>query len=169
MQRQKIQSISNLDSQHKHWRNLAIAFCALISLSMFGEKAFAKMPVAKVGENVIKLEVAATEAEVERGLMYRTSMPEDQGMVFFLDEHNTGSGPTTFWMYHTLIPLDMMFIKDGKIHKLFQNVPPCRSENAQECPQYSAGTKIPIVIEVNGGYCARHHIKEGDAVNLEMP
>ena len=130
--------------------------------------ADAKMPSAKIGKNVVKLEVAASDKEIQRGLMFRTSMPEDQGMVFLFHPPR----PVNFWMYHTLIPLDMLFVRDGKIVKIFENVPPCRSEDPRECPLYPpAGkeTAVSEVIELNGGYSKRHEVKEGDPVSFQLP
>jgi uncharacterized membrane protein (UPF0127 family) len=131
-------------------------------------RADAKMPMAKIGtNNIVKLEVASSEREIQRGLMYRTSLPEDAGMVFIFHPPK----PVNFWMYHTLIPLDMIFIKNGKIIKIFEQVPPCRSEKPENCPTYPPGPGITAseVIEVNGGYAKRHLIKAGDPVTYQMP
>lgn len=131
-------------------------------------QAAAKMPVAKIGATSrLKLEVASTEREIQEGLMFRTSLPKDAGMVFVFSPPR----PVKFWMYHTLIPLDMLFIKDGKIIKIFEQVPPCRSENPQECPTYPSGPGVTVseVIEVNSGYVRQHGIKLGDPVAYEMP
>lgn len=124
----------------------------------------ARSPVAVIGKNRITLEVASSEQEITRGLMFRTSMPEESGMVFVFDPPR----PVNFWMYHTLIPLDMMFIKNNKIVKIFEDVPPCKSENPQDCPRYPAddGIMVNEVLEVNGGYAKRHGIKEGDKVDF---
>jgi len=147
---------------------VALAACAYIfPLASFsdGDKD-AKMPTAKIGDNVIKLEVAASEQEIEKGLMYRTSMPEDQGMVFLFRP----ARQTNFWMYHTLIPLDMLFILNGKIKHVFQDVPPCRSENPHDCPLYPGdkGMEVSEVIELNAGSAKKHNIKAGDTVQLEL-
>ncbi len=126
------------------------------------------VPIARIAaDNVVKLEVAATEQEIERGLMYRTSLPEDQGMVFLFHPPR----PINFWMYHTLIPLDMLFVKNGKIIKIFENVPPCKSEDPRHCPTYPPGPGLEVteVIEVQGGYTQKHRIKEGDPVTFELP
>ncbi len=124
----------------------------------------AKAPVAILGQNhsQVKLEVAATEQEITRGLMYRTSMPEDAGMVFLFDPPR----PVNFWMYHTLIPLDMIFVKNNKVVKIFENAQPCKSEKPGDCQTYPAGDGIEVteVVEVNGGYSKRHGLKEGDPV-----
>lgn len=61
--------------------------------------------------HVFKMEVAKTEAAQERGLMYRTSLAEDAGMVFdFPAEHHA-----TFWMHNTCIALDMVFVSADKL------------------------------------------------------
>jgi uncharacterized membrane protein (UPF0127 family) len=128
--------------------------------------AEAKMPTAKIGTNEIKLEVAASEMEIERGLMYRTALPEDQGMVFLFHPPR----PVAFWMCHTLIPLDMLFINGGKIVKIFHSVPPCKSPDCTNCVNYPSGKKQDVseVIEVNAGYAKRHNVHEGDTVDLEL-
>lgn len=131
-------------------------------------RADAKMPSVRIGSaNVVKVEVAVTPAEIQRGLMFRTSMPQDAGMVFVFNPPRQ----VNFWMYHTLIPLDMLFVHEGKIVKIFEQVPPCRSEDPNECPRYPPGEGIMAshVIEVNGGYVKRHGIKEGDPVSFDMP
>lgn len=146
------------------WLSLSILFIAIGP----GNCALAKVPLANFGGGrLVKLEVASSKQEVERGLMYRTSLPEDAGMVFLFHPPR----PINFWMYHTLIPLDMFFVKDGKIIKLFEQVPPCKSENPSDCPIYPQGPGIVVseVIEVNGGYAKRHGLKEGDSVKFEFP
>ncbi len=146
---------------------------AALSLVVAGLAGFpcpgsAATPVARIGrDNLVKLEVAATEQEIERGLMYRTELPEQNGMVFLFNPPRK----VNFWMYHTLIPLDMLFIKDGKIVRLFQNVPPCKSEDPRGCATYPAGDGIEVteVVELAGGYAQRHGVKEGDPVSFELP
>ncbi len=126
------------------------------------------MPLGKIGaSNIVKLEVASSEAEIERGLMYRTSLPEDQGMVFLFHPPR----PVNFWMAHCFISLDMLFVKDGKVIKIFENVPPCRAQNPLDCPTYPSGRGIEVseVIEVAAGYAKRHNVKLGDGVTFEMP
>lgn len=131
------------------------------------QAAPAAVPVVEIGDNKVKLEVAQTREQIERGLMYRSSMPEDSGMVFLFNPPR----PVRFWMYHCLMSLDMIFIKDGKIVKIANNVPPCKSQNPEECALYPDGGEILAseVVEVNAGYCKRHNIKEGDAVKFSMP
>jgi len=148
-----------------------VSTCAFVIASLIlsaGEGALAMMPKVKLGNETVKLEVAQSKKEIEDGLMYRTSMPETQGMVFLF--HPTSH--VAFWMYHTLIPLDMLFVKDGKIVKICKDVPPCKNKDPEgkDCPVYPDRNLIEVseVIEVNGGFCDRHGVKEGDEVKFDF-
>jgi len=128
----------------------------------------AVMPTAVIGnEHIVKLEVASTPEQIQKGLMYRTSLAENSGMVFLFNPPR----PVKFWMYHTLIPLDMFFVNKGRIVKIFENVPPCHSEDPRECPTYpkeDPGINASEVIELAGGYAKKHGIKEGDKVIFKL-
>jgi len=137
---------------------------------MSSASALAEMPSVSIGKdnNLVKLEVASTPQEIERGLMYRTALPEDNGMVFIFHP----AQKVHFWMYHTLISLDMCFVHNGKIVKIFQDVPPCKSENSDDCPLYPdnrEGLLVTEVIELKAGYARRHGINEGDPVVFHVP
>jgi uncharacterized membrane protein (UPF0127 family) len=125
-----------------------------------------KVPIARIGDNVVKVEIASTPQEIEFGLMKRTSLPDDHGMVFLFHPAHY----VQFWMYNCLMSLDMIFIKDGKIIKMCENVPPCTSKNPEECPKYpDKSIQVTEVIEVQPGYAKKHHLKEGDKVTFELP
>jgi uncharacterized membrane protein (UPF0127 family) len=160
----------NLESRVRWIALLCLAFLVWGGPILLTEPAGAqaKMPLVRIaGKNLVRLEVASTEAEIERGLMYRTFLPEDCGMVFLF----TPPHPVKFWMYHTLISLDLLFVYNGKIVKICHEVPPCRSEHPGDCPTYPEGPALLAsqVIEVNAGYAKRHGIKEGDSVSFELP
>ena len=146
-----------------------VALLALLAVPMPTLAANARTPVAVIGDNKIKLEVASTPQQIERGLMYRMSLPEDQGMVFLF---HPPSG-VKFWMAHCFINLDMLMIKDGKIVKIFENVPPCKEHDLSRCATYPAASEPAIevseVVEVIGGYSKRHNVHEGDSVKFLLP
>jgi len=105
----------------------------------------------------VRLEVVSTPAAMERGLMYRTSLPDDSGMLFVFPEDEDHS----FWMKNTLIPLDMLFIaRDGRIVGIHPNAVPLSTA------QISVGTPSAFVLEVNGGWAARHGVRTGDRLEL---
>lgn len=103
----------------------------------------------------VSLEVADTPATLERGLMYRSSMPEDRGMLFVFPTETVRS----FWMKNTLIPLDMLFIAgDGRIVGIQAETMPLSTAPV------SVGRPSRFVLETNGGWSARHGVRAGDRV-----
>jgi uncharacterized membrane protein (UPF0127 family) len=109
---------------------------------------------------VLALEVAATEAERSRGLMFRTSLPERAGMIFLFER----PGIYPFWMKNTRIPLDMFWTdRSGRIVWIAESVPPC---TADPCPEYPPQAVADYVIETNAGFAKRHTLKVGDAFVL---
>lgn len=97
------------------------------------------------------VEIARTDAEQDRGLMFRTRLPADGGMIFPFEKPRIGS----FWMKNTLIPLDMIFIRaDGSIDRIAENTIPESLE-----PVVSGGD-VSAVLELAGGTAARLGIDE---------
>ncbi|MBR2172555.1 DUF192 domain-containing protein [Sphingopyxis sp.] len=100
---------------------------------------------------VFNVEVARTDEEQDRGLMFRTSLPEGGGMIFPFKKPRIGS----FWMKNTLIPLDMFFIRaDGSIDRIAENTIPESLE-----PVVSGG-EVSAVLELAGGTAAKLGIDE---------
>jgi uncharacterized membrane protein (UPF0127 family) len=111
------------------------------------------------GSPRLNVELARTEPEKERGLMYRTKLPDDQGMLF---SWGGVEQPRTFWMHNTCIPLDMMFItRDGTISGILEQVPTLNDEpRGVPCP-------AAYVLEVNAGWSRSHGIQPGTTVHFE--
>ena len=106
---------------------------------------------AKDRTHRFNVEVARTDAEQDKGLMFRTSLPADGGMLFPFEKPRIGS----FWMKNTLIPLDMIFIRaDGSIDRIAENTIPESLE-----PVVSGG-EVSAVLELAGGTAARLGIDE---------
>lgn len=107
------------------------------------------------GLQKFKVELADNDASRSRGMMFRTSMAPDAGMLFDFKQEQMAS----FWMRNTLIPLDMLFIKaDGTILNIHQRAIP-RDETGIN----SIGP-VRAVLELNGGTASRLGIKAGDKV-----
>ncbi len=101
------------------------------------------------------VEVARTEEEQKRGLMFRTSLPEDGGMLFPFAKPRIAS----FWMENTLIPLDMIFIRaDGSIDRIAENTIPRSREPV------ASGGEVAAVLELAGGTAARLGLDESATV-----
>ncbi|MBK9071697.1 MAG: DUF192 domain-containing protein [Myxococcales bacterium] len=105
----------------------------------------------------VKVEVVASEARIIRGLMHRTFMPADQGMLFLMGTTAVHS----FWMHNTLIPLDMIFIdKDFTIVGIVANAVP-KTDTSRYVDKPSL-----YVLEVNGGWAAQHGVAAGSKVEF---
>ncbi|WP_445242156.1 DUF192 domain-containing protein [Methylovirgula sp. 4M-Z18] len=121
-----------------------------------GEGQFEKLTiVTAAGPKDFSVEVMRTDAEHQKGLMFRRYLAADRGMLFdFNAEQEVG-----FWMKNTYLPLDMLFIaKDGHIINIAQNTEPMSEDVIP-----SEG-KVLGVLEVNGGTASRLGIKIGDMV-----
>lgn len=105
----------------------------------------------------ISVEIADTPQQRELGLMYRKHMDENAGMLFVFP----ATQPLKFWMKNTFIPLDMLFADNsGTIVGIVANAVPFSEANV--------GPDIPTryVVEVNGGFAARHGIEPGDRLEF---
>lgn len=111
------------------------------------------------GSVLVRAEVAETPEQHQFGLMHRTSLPEDGGMVFVFFEEQTGG----FWMKNTLIPLSIAFFDvNGNIVRIL-DMEPCRKD---PCPTYEPGAPYMGALEVNQGAFEEWGVEEGDEINL---
>jgi uncharacterized membrane protein (UPF0127 family) len=108
--------------------------------------------------SAVSVEVARGEAQLERGLMFREKLGPDEGMLFVFPE----AGQHTFWMKNTLLPLDMIFIDEGR--RVVGIV--ARAEPLSLEPR-AAGGPSRFVLEVNGGWSVAHGVAVGDRVTFE--
>ncbi|MBP0000960.1 MAG: DUF192 domain-containing protein [Cyanobacteria bacterium SID2] len=118
---------------------------------------------ARVGDRWIALEVARTPQQQAQGLMYRDSIDDDRGMLFPFEPPQ----PVQFWMKNVRIDLDMIFLYEGEVVGIAENVPPCRTAR---CPTYSpgAGVLVDNVIELRGGRASELGVSVGDRVEIEF-
>jgi uncharacterized membrane protein (UPF0127 family) len=105
----------------------------------------------------VDVELAQTDSNRQRGLMYRTRMGENEGMLFSWD----AEAPRTFWMHNTCLPLDMLFIaKNGIIAGILEQVPVLNDDpRGIPCP-------VAHVLEVNAGWVRAHGVKPGQRVTI---
>jgi uncharacterized membrane protein (UPF0127 family) len=104
------------------------------------------------GDHRFTVEVAATAAQQERGLMFRRSLGPDRGMIFTYSP----SQYVAFWMKNTLSPLDMIFIRsDGTIVRIARATP-------QSLDLVPSDEPVAAVLEIRGGRAAELGMAEGD-------
>jgi len=107
------------------------------------------------GAHVFRVEVAQSEEEQAKGLMFRTAMGADEGMIFPMNPPRGAA----FWMKNTVIPLDIVFIgADHRVLNIAANAVPY-----DLTPLPSAG-RAAGVLELNGGRAAEIGLKAGDKV-----
>ncbi|WP_425517312.1 DUF192 domain-containing protein [Sphingomonas colocasiae] len=123
------------------------------------ETAVERVPLsihAATGVHKFRVEMARTEVEQQRGLMYRTSLPADGGMLF----PSAQPEPRSFWMKNTVMSLDMIFIRqDGSIARIAEETVP------ESLDQVESGEPVIAVLEIAGGRAAALGIAEGDQVS----
>jgi hypothetical protein len=109
-------------------------------------------------EITVEIEKAQNDQERARGLMYRDSICENCGMLFYFDDSTRGG----FWMKNCEISLDILFIdSDGNIIDIKQDFEPCRHD---PCPTYTPKDFYRYALEVNGGWSEANGVLIGDSV-----
>ncbi len=108
-------------------------------------------------KNIINAEVAGSSSEREKGLMYRESLSENDGMLFVFEKEQNLS----FWMKNTLIPLDIAYInKNGIINEIYHMKP------LDVSVTYNSVKPAMFALEVNLGWYGRHKIKPGSKIEF---
>jgi uncharacterized membrane protein (UPF0127 family) len=134
----------------------------LIALLLIGcgEKAtttaFGLRTIAlQLGRQSLKTEVAETPEQAQVGLMFRNSLPEDQGMLFIFHPPKQAN----FWMRNTRIPLSIAFIdSSGQILEIHSMKP------LDETIIQSGSDQVAFALETNEGWFSRHGVQPGTLV-----
>ena len=142
-------------------------FCYLVALlvvttAIVAEARFKSGSVTiatKFGELHYRVEVADSARLKSIGLMYRSSMPEDQGMLLL----NETPQRLNIWMKNTFIPLDIIYIgRNGYIVRIVENAQP---ESTTVMP---SGGRVKAVLELNAGQVRERDIAVGDRVTYQV-
>ncbi len=142
-------------------RLLFIIITIIILLIVLAANVEQNVDYVRINNHDIKVEIADSADERERGLMFRESLDEKTGMLFIFDD----SGVINFWMKNTLINLDIIFIDENfRIINIARNALPCVEE---PCTYYSSHEfPAKYVLEINGGEADKLGIKDGDEVEI---
>ncbi len=137
------------------WRK-SVTICLLFLL--FSAPATASTPTIslplQIGMYIVQAEVADDTQSRAKGLMFRTEMSDNQGMLFIFEQLSI----QCFWMKNTLIPLTAAFIDNqGKIVNMADMSPQTESSHCSKQP-------VRYVLEMNQGWFATRGIKEGQVI-----
>jgi uncharacterized protein len=147
-------------------RLAALAVLGAAPLAFFGQTAAARAEtgtgvtepieiVTSAGRKSLHVEIADTPGEHAVGLMYRTALADDRGMLFLHSE----ARELTMWMRNTYIPLDMVFVRsDGTVHRIEAKTEPFSEE------VIASKGDVTAVLELAGGAAERLGLKPGDRI-----
>lgn len=120
----------------------------------------AKEPQVCFDGHCFIVELALTQDEQIRGLMFREKLSENRGMLFVFQEEANYS----FWMKNTLIPLDIIWLnKEREVVFISKNAQPCP---ADLCPFISPGKPAQYVLEINSGITDKIGLHLGDKMSF---
>lgn len=145
----------------------------IVAVGMFMKKGSSFLPSpssqpskmtasVSISNKEIDVELAKTKEERIKGLSGRSSLEENEGMLFVFEDETNAS---VFWMKDMLIPIDIIWINEGKIVRIDKNVAaPAKDTPDEDLKTYSAGKPVDFVLEVNAGFADSNSIKVGDNV-----
>jgi len=108
----------------------------------------------------VTLEVAEEPEQRRKGLMGRQALAADAGMLFKYPELRAAD--QGFWMFQTLIPLDIAYLDQDGVIVSIRQMRPCASPRSSNCPVYQAGQRYLMAVEMNSGYFRDKSIGTGD-------
>jgi uncharacterized protein len=145
----------------------SLAFATLIVLAACGG-SHSDQPVAlksiddrfpiRVGDRMVQMQIAADPGEMQKGLMYRTSMGQDEGMLFLYDKPQQ----MNFWMHDTEIPLNIgYFDPSGELKETYEMYP------HDEKTVSSRSKNLQFALEMNQGWYGQAGMKPGARLDLK--
>jgi len=152
------------------WVSLSLALGLIGGCGVNATPAQSELPVIDAcfktaSDSVpVVLEVAGTSEQRQVGLMGRKDLPTQQGMLFQYDKEREPKNG--FWMYQTLIPLDIAFLDQNGTIRNIRAMVPCSGSQGRNCPVYPAGVHYWSAVEMNAGFYLAHGIEVGDRLVL---
>ncbi len=140
---------------------MRIATALTAFLLLLSGCATASSPWVELAGKRYSVELATTDPQRERGLMFRDSMPADHGMLFIHEREE----PQAYWMKNTHIPLDILYFDNARrLVSQQRDVPPCSLGDA--CPPYPSIAPARYVLELNAGQAASLNLRDGAELRI---
>jgi uncharacterized membrane protein (UPF0127 family)/CheY-like chemotaxis protein len=136
----------------------------LLALTLLSFLAIPRVLAPRVcfGDHCIRVELAVTPEQRTQGLMFRSALPPDTGMLFVFPEE----GLWTFWMKNTYIPLDVVWLNDAReVVETYAMAMP--APGVPEPPSFGGTQKARYVVEVASDFIRAHKIRVGDKVRFQ--
>ena len=140
-------------------------FISVTCVASSVEKVEFRKAKLKIANKTLNIEIADKPKQLQRGLMYRTELAKDSGMLFIFE----GERNRSFWMKNTFIDLSIGFFdKDRKLLKIL-DMEAVNSEMVVNPPRYQSRVLSKYALEVNKGWFKRNKIKLGTRFTLLKP
>ncbi len=134
--------------------SFTLVLVSALALSACGTKTLTLTSFNGTETAQVTVEIADSPEEREKGLMHRTELKQDTGMLFVFSEPQVLS----FWMKDTKIPLEIIFFDQAGNFVNVHSMEPC---TAMPCPSYSSAELSLYALEVNAGFKEQHKIGTG--------
>ena len=123
----------------------------------------AVVPLTLPSGKVLQVEVMVSDEDRAMGLMFRSSLAEDRGMLFLFERPDFHS----IWMKNCRFPIDIVWLdEEKKVVDVKEAAPPCK---ADPCPVYQPMRRASWVVEISSGQAKREKLVRGAAVKFELP
>ena len=120
--------------------------------------------IVYIGSLRLYVDVSDTQELLKKGLSVRSSIKDDEGMIFIFENKEI---LPTFWMKNMEFPIDIIWIKDNKIIEITKNIPvPAKGTPDSKLKIYSPKAPIDYVLEVKGGYTDKNVVLEGSGIDI---
>ena len=141
-------------------RFFALLACLVLVSCGDGDQETTPEALVRVGDVAVQAEIAADEASRQRGLSGRDRLAADAGMLFLLPDDSPA-----FWMKDMRFPIDIVWMRDGRVVDVTSDVPPPPGPDAP-LPTYSPRRPANRALEVNAGWAERHGVERGDPIEV---
>jgi uncharacterized membrane protein (UPF0127 family) len=133
----------------------------VLLIIFFLKKSPTKYTNVKIGNTEIRAEIADNIIKRTKGLMFRKSLPENEGMLFVFNEEEYHS----FWMMNMSFPIDIIWInQEKKVIDIVENAQPCKLS----CSTYKPKEKAMYVLEVNANFTEKHGIEIESSLDFKL-
>lgn len=141
-------------------RPAVVSFILFFALSSHAQIATSdkiefKQVNATINKKSIVVELARNDSERQLGLMHRTQMGENNGMLFVFEDE----APRSFWMKNTLIPLSIAYLNSDKVVVDIQEMEAMPKSASAPIPTYPSRKPAKYALEMNRGWFKKNHIE----------